>query len=239
MTCISNERQLGVALLQYCQENDQAFPPGAHYSDGRGWAGEIYQYVKSTAPYKCPGDNLTPSNVFYKGPYYVCSYAYNINLSSKLVKAGKAAREKTTINALPSPEKTVALSEITGNVAKVDNNYGHFDEDSAASFGAYRYDGFSPKGQLKGDTGYLGTPPAINPSWSLNPVGRHGGAANYLMADGHVKYVLGAKVSPGASARYPTDRQGKDTAKYGDIKVPTAAGTGAAAPSFQATFSAI
>src|SRR5476651_29540 len=59
-SCASNEKQLGLAFIQYCQDYDEMFPvgtygnangagadPAAPYGNrGFGWAGQIYSYVK-------------------------------------------------------------------------------------------------------------------------------------------------------------------------------------------------
>ena len=78
ISCLSNEKQLGLGFMQYTQDNDEQMPPGsiptAGQSDGAGWAGQIYPYVKSTGVYKCPDDASTAT-----APYYPVSYAFNMN----------------------------------------------------------------------------------------------------------------------------------------------------------------
>jgi prepilin-type N-terminal cleavage/methylation domain-containing protein/prepilin-type processing-associated H-X9-DG protein len=237
-SCLSNEKQLGLGLLQYVEDYDESYPSGSSYADGRGWAGQLYSYTKSVAVYTCPDDSLTPTNVSYLGPYWVCSYAYNINLVTKPTTNGTSITNGvTTLAALNAPSSTVALSEISGNVAKVDNNNGHQDADSAATFGAYRFDGYGPSGSVTGDTGYLGNPAVVNTAYSLNPVGRHTNGSNFLMTDGHAKYLLGSRVSPGTSAENTTDAQAANSPSYGGTATPTAAGTSCANPIFTATYS--
>lgn len=64
-TCASNERQLGLGLLQYIQDYDETLPHGNDSSQGdgfvriMGWAGQVYPYVKSTGVYACPDDNTS------------------------------------------------------------------------------------------------------------------------------------------------------------------------------------
>src|ERR1051325_6607166 len=59
--CISNERQVGVAVAQYTQDYDEILPSGTAGTLGRGWAGQSYPYAKSADIYKCP-DDLTDEN---------------------------------------------------------------------------------------------------------------------------------------------------------------------------------
>lgn len=59
--CASNEKQLGIAILQYIQDYDETLPhasigtyfPGAAHTQAT-WRTFIYPYVKSTQVYYCP-----------------------------------------------------------------------------------------------------------------------------------------------------------------------------------------
>src|SRR5580698_2440397 len=70
-TCASNEKQLGLAFLQYTQDYDEmtvsgAIPanPGAWYAiGGVGWAGQLYPYVKSQGAFACPDDTTAGTTV--------------------------------------------------------------------------------------------------------------------------------------------------------------------------------
>jgi prepilin-type N-terminal cleavage/methylation domain-containing protein/prepilin-type processing-associated H-X9-DG protein len=85
-SCASNLKQLGLAFMQYCQDNDEYVPgihclpsvttqcsqaplpttapygpvgpyvTGTNYDSGIGWAGLLYPYIKSTGVYFCPDD---------------------------------------------------------------------------------------------------------------------------------------------------------------------------------------
>ena len=50
-SCASNEKQLGLALIQYVQDYDEFYPRSYD------WAFETYSYVKSVGAYKCPDDS--------------------------------------------------------------------------------------------------------------------------------------------------------------------------------------
>ncbi len=59
--CASNEKQIGLAMLQYVQDYDECYPCGTElgvaYADhGAGWAPQIMPYVKSNAVFVCPDD---------------------------------------------------------------------------------------------------------------------------------------------------------------------------------------
>jgi prepilin-type processing-associated H-X9-DG protein len=90
-SCQGNFKQLGLAYLQYEEDNDNNFPAGVNAA-GNGWAGEIYLFTKSTEVYHCPDDPST-------APFI--SYAENLNL----VKQNQPN--------LPAPAATVELYEFT------------------------------------------------------------------------------------------------------------------------------
>src|SRR4051794_24830999 len=59
ISCTSNMKQLGLALMQYNQDNDEMYPSGVngrspYWTRSIGWAGQLYPYVKSTAVFSCP-----------------------------------------------------------------------------------------------------------------------------------------------------------------------------------------
>ncbi len=77
-TCASNEKQLGLALVQYVQDYDEVMPEATlcaniynsslpHYS----WRFQLYPYVKSIGAYICPDDTTNPANGLVGGyPIY-------------------------------------------------------------------------------------------------------------------------------------------------------------------------
>ena len=61
-------------------------------------------------------------------------------------------------------------------------------------------------GHLKYATGYLNGV-TLNLGQYSGPLGRHNGGSNYVMCDGHAKFLLPSRVSPGYNALHPTDKQ--------------------------------
>src|SRR5450432_3278318 len=58
ISCLSNEKQLGLGIIQYQQDYDEHNPGGVNgYGGGAGWAGQILPYVKSLAVFRCPNDS--------------------------------------------------------------------------------------------------------------------------------------------------------------------------------------
>lgn len=106
-SCQSNERQVGLAILQYVQDYDEHFPCGEQFQgnngagSGIGWAGTVQNYIKSTGVFKCPDDSTATAGV-----YVPDSYAANSNLIG--AAAGGA------LASLGAPAGSVMVVEITG-----------------------------------------------------------------------------------------------------------------------------
>jgi len=58
--CLSNEKQLGLAIMQYLNDSDEHYPAKGQVSASgayRSWRQVIYSYVKSTGVYHCPSNS--------------------------------------------------------------------------------------------------------------------------------------------------------------------------------------
>jgi len=217
-SCTSNMKQIGLAFVQYAQDNDETFPVGGNtfgngQGGGGGWAGRVYSYVKSAGVYKCP-DDPTGTDNSVNPPRVPVSYAYN-----------SAIANLPALASLNAPASTVMLFEVQGPIADVtdpvrDMPYGvgyngYYGYKSSASGNGGDsggpgwldwYFGGTYAGGMPNKGGYGNPPCKEAPQWYTNePV--HTGGSNFAFADGHVKYTLGARVSPGAPAGSPTNPQ--------------------------------
>jgi prepilin-type N-terminal cleavage/methylation domain-containing protein len=210
-TCVSNENQLGLAIMQYTQDNDEMFPsglvgapamvalPGNGANNpangaGIGWAGEISPYVKSVGVFKCPDDNTGSAG-------NVCSYAMNEFLPLR------------NLAFLSAPATTDMLFEDTGDTTfvNVPDEYltGHgnyvgsavgdgwqnpngnsWPNDFASNVNCGNNAGYG-NCQLNSGAGYgadaaTGGPHARH---DPQPGGTITGGSEYLLADGHVQWI--------------------------------------------------
>lgn len=203
--CLSNEKQIGLALMQYVNDYDSTMPDGnvlggtpstgdtsnprqaGGYAIGRGYAGQIYPYVKSAGLFKCPSDSYDGPGTANNVPI---SYAFNRNA------AGIAD------SALTKPAMTVALCEVSGAYGNVTQT-GDWDLNSPSGDGGNDSGSYLTGGRYT--TGLLGVPTRTR-TQSQNPP-RHNDGSNFLMADGHAKWLRGAMVSNGISAQKAGDAQ--------------------------------
>ncbi len=247
ISCDSNMKQIGLAIIQYNQDNDEKFPTGyqggGHMAFGAGWSGECYPYIKSTGLLKCPDDPTGP----HRGN--PVSYAINENLYG----AGPTG----TLASLQAPASTVLLCEVETETCYSDDPGGQ-EGAPADQFASAAADGLDlhitdstdgntnqPSDLITNDDGTYnnyegrtteyatgvmgGTTPANNLTYFTGKTGIHTDGSNFLLADGHVKYLKGAQVSPGITAAASNCGQATSgctsTAPAGPPASPAAAGT--------------
>jgi len=233
-SCLSNEKQLGLAIIQYNNDNDETMPPGrTNYGAAKGWACQVYTYVKSTAAFQCPDDSSHAPRA--------TSYGLNSNFNSASYPGGVLTQTLVSLSRFNSPAKTVVLFEVTNSGLGIDpsgnsNNYdmttiadGYVNASGANS--DFAYGGYSPSGNgyggdydpngasqsatatatsttLKYATGYMsGSNPINNPGGTsggnfTGPLGRHTDGSNFLMADGHAKFLRPRAISAGGSGDF-------------------------------------
>ena len=207
--CASNERQLGLALLQYAQDNDERFPLGVSQAvgqfEGVSWAGRIYPYIDSTAAFACLDDPTVPNPSSYTAPAanqlaYAASYAYNSDIP--LSVAG-------LISKFNAPANTVLLVEVSGFAFNpADDPADPFGPAQGANHGFYSPAGNGLDAELYGIEavyniagsyagGYMGSGALTSYAQYPSAMGRHTSGSNFLLADGHIKWMLGGSVSIG------------------------------------------
>lgn len=101
-SCLSQEKQLGLGLLQYADNNDELMPPITHDLKNT-WRVAVYPQVRANSIYKCPEDERdTP------GPdSYAQSYALN---AGSVLNTWRAKPQ--TLASAPHPETLVLLCEV-------------------------------------------------------------------------------------------------------------------------------
>jgi prepilin-type N-terminal cleavage/methylation domain-containing protein/prepilin-type processing-associated H-X9-DG protein len=208
-TCLSNQKQIGLAFMQYVQDNDETFPRWQYDlrppddSTQRQWTTSIFPYIKNGDNAINPSDGspitfgssgvfLCPDNPF---PNLGTSYAVNLSMMQEgpdsLVPADKML-PSATLAQLQTPADTVLLAEVGVNDGE----------------GVYYI--FDP--QESAWTTTVGTPPGSHPddvdlvngdcdgvpssgNWTYEGCGmmpryRHTRTSNFVFSDGHVKAIV-------------------------------------------------
>lgn len=226
---LSNEKQVGLALLQYAQDYDETFPCGtrnnrlggdivrdtprqAMYHAGQGWAGQIYSYVKYARVFVCPDEEwairrnaprraVNGFMVEPAGPVPI-SYAYNRN-----------AALNPALHKFTTPEQTVLLSEVAGSFAHIQDGEEVNPESRYSPAGngltiLASTDGATEAeaaGGVRYATGILGGYAHTSgctywPFYAPQAATRHSNGSIYGMADGHARFFTPDQVSPGDNA---------------------------------------
>ncbi len=200
-SCLSNEKQLGLGFIQYTQDNDEEFMnPSTNGAYGGAWAVPIYPYVKSAGVYHCP-DDPTQGGFVGTTPVVPVSYAVNHNV----IYDSRSGFGKQVTNAqFAAPANTVLLCEVQGYKFNPSDTNSNDDTSPSAEMDPGFYGGYPSGGgattpsntAAKYATGSDPNKP-LPTAAEISSVTVHTAGANYLLADGHVKYVVPAKVSGG------------------------------------------
>lgn len=184
-SCLSNEKQLGIGFMQYAQDYDEAFPYTPYWdTNNKAWGSAIYSYVKSTQLYQCPDDTHVAATTA------AVSYAFNGDMADTNIGVTVPLFKLSLLNA---PASTIMLFEVTGVTADVTNPAN--DYSPAGNGGAWRWSSY--------DTGEMGQPPHNSSIDVIYNTGRHTDGSNYLLADGHAKWMRGSAVSAGDPGTEP------------------------------------
>jgi len=199
ISCLSNEKQIGLAMMQYFQDNDGIAPPRQSKDGGKpvSWRLVIFPYVKSKTVFQCPsGPYSTLPDIEHDG--LTRSYAVNGTIG------GSFGDDHPYLNTskLKSPATLILVCEST-------SSFGDFDPLNPALF--------AKQADANGDTGSMqmhheasnflfadGHAKAINPLMTLGADARQ--PLNYWIIDNHpfdvsdlktAQYTLGYAVEKG------------------------------------------
>lgn len=185
--CLSNERQLGMAILQYAGDNNEllfvagANPHGFGYAGtGLGWAGRSYPYVKSIGVFRCPDDATADVSAGESGSLngaalQAVSYGLNFNLGviNYPPIAKVAPTPPVALGQIAAPARTVLLFEVSGDVAAL-NDPRIDDQQSAWGTGGNRTTLIGPTGPISDSSypsGWSAIPPGGPPFYMTGNMG--------------------------------------------------------------------
>ena len=77
-SCQSNEKQIGLAFIQYTQDFDETMPSNGGCA---GWQNQVQPFIKSTGVMRCPDDSSAATNISYAVNIWLCWNPGNIKLS--------------------------------------------------------------------------------------------------------------------------------------------------------------
>lgn len=204
-TCQSNLKQLGLAMFQYIQDNDEYVPIGVGDDtyQGLGWAGKLLPYVGNTQTYLCPSDmGYLAQRPTGTDRYY--SYVYNCDLIRMQKNSGDAGyKNLQRMSGFNSPSVTVLLYETSTLKYTLDVN-----ENDSPIGNSRKYDHYSGAYYFLPDGTAIWPLAGYVKNLEIEPMARHFGGSNVLAADGHVKWFLPEQISYGYPAKQSKDAEG-------------------------------
>ncbi|MCW3059715.1 MAG: prepilin-type N-terminal cleavage/methylation domain [Capsulimonas sp.] len=231
ISCASNQKQLGLGVMQYLQDNDEVFPLGnPNYGYCGGWAHPIIPYLKSIGVYKCPDDSTSYNPGF--GVWQTVSYSMNDSLLGDGSRDAANNVHTTALATLAAPASTVLLCEAFGATMDINNATTTSDYSTGATMDQNFWGGCA-----SGCIAYYATGNPVANTLRSAPggaTGTHTDGSNYLACDGHVKWLKASKIAPGKDALASADPQndaGEHAAGTSYMNV-TGGGSGSAAMTF-------
>ena len=114
ITCVSNERQIGLGIMQYVQDYDETFPQGEMYDAGAhyyaSWREAIYPYVENGIGQDYEGDKIARYGVWqcpdFPDQNQYAQYGINEDLAPEYGEWSPA-----TLGAIRSPSDLVIVVE--------------------------------------------------------------------------------------------------------------------------------
>jgi len=207
ISCLSNEKQLALAILQYQEDYDEYLPLANYYQGptatiGNGsWYFAVDPYVKAGVPevttaasltgyknaqvFECP--DQTPIAGVTIAQYPLRAYVINLNYSASL-----AASTTNTVSSAPpysvfsNTQTSLAGIQTPANTVLLAEGYGAYNYTTGCDYpnhetchgvDADTADGVGQAPDLSHDT--------VNYPYARN---RHSGGSNYAFFDGHAKW---------------------------------------------------
>ena len=182
--CLSNQKQLGLAVLMYTDDADGVFPgyvQDTWYRQGNAtpiWCGMIQPYLKSTGVFTCP---RATSETRYGGTWGERGWpSLGLNTNFGLwIWGGVPVR--VSQSAMDKPAKNVLLSDSTSGAA-------------AMGYRGYIVNAWNPR------EGQCGIPTVINGTGATLS-DRHQVGSNVTLADGHANWKRIETIIPGEAPR--------------------------------------
>ncbi len=237
-TCASNQKQLGVAFIQYEQDYDENNPPAYDTCTTLAWDSFIQPYVKvivskgsgSAVPdptvFHCPDDLVVRSPNFAPRTYSM-SFDYINNgtvfqgwgvakgtVPFTCPATGNPATYTATrpISQIAAPATTFLLAEMPTAVNILSSSDSVVNNPMSVS-GGQGHSQNCPNGGGPGtcaQNGGIGT--------TTNPL--HNGGWNYLFCDGHVKWMMPETTVKTPGATYPHRLGGTNSQCLGTLASP-------------------
>jgi prepilin-type N-terminal cleavage/methylation domain-containing protein/prepilin-type processing-associated H-X9-DG protein len=213
-SCLSNAKQIALAIQQYTQDYDEMFPMAIQNDWNNSWPVLVQPYVKNIAVFRCPSDgNLGQPDWTVGWAGVPISYAANgaytwnasINLNETIGVMGMAQTWLTplarSLGSVGRPAETILIAEKHNSDVLKAGGWGNL---SSFAPGCIFMGGLLETEQLNWET--LATSKLPNgtrsptAAYPFGPTGsvsaHHNDMATFAFVDGHVKAMRPAATNP-------------------------------------------
>lgn len=172
--CLSNEKQIGIGVKMYMDDNDGIYPRqlGLGAANGNYWINAVNPYIKNMQVYNCPDRTDMVAMRFVKSPNGFngpqCAYGLNYWLDSAYYK-------DATESGITYPSTTILFAETGGGGDGVVETKGYYL--AYPAYYMYNYPSNQPYGR------------GLGASQAASMAARHNGGQNVLWADMHAKWM--------------------------------------------------
>jgi prepilin-type N-terminal cleavage/methylation domain-containing protein/prepilin-type processing-associated H-X9-DG protein len=192
ISCLSNQKQMGTALMMYAQDYDSGFPtwseywyhfvtfgaPAAPFTDSadRYWDAKLLPYVKSGNPGGTPTTSPDRGGVWHcpSSPYTNSQRSYSVSSGFIYDTDSTSPFSYRYLNEseMPKPSDTVFVTD-GGPDGRTRFNYTYYSLPGSGVGNGYYYRYIAGGSATKGDT---------------DAAYRHNEGSNYVFCDGHAKW---------------------------------------------------
>ncbi|MGE5531422.1 MAG: prepilin-type N-terminal cleavage/methylation domain-containing protein [Bacteroidota bacterium] len=158
-SCLSNVKQMALAIMQYAQDYDEIYPGAYTINPTVTWPQLLQPYIKSSQIVKCPSDPDPWAGI----TGWAISYIPNYNMHRPMDYAGVVG---ISMSAVVRPAEIITLAE------NADGSTGNLMPGCQYAWGC---------------DGYVASAGYNN--WARLSMARHNDGANYAFADGHAKWM--------------------------------------------------
>jgi prepilin-type N-terminal cleavage/methylation domain-containing protein/prepilin-type processing-associated H-X9-DG protein len=211
-SCLSNEKQLGTALLMYTQDYDEMYAVGFGSTDWTGtdlWVQNVQPYIKSVGVFVCPDDSKggpLQGSIAWEGwgVSYAANGYYSLTWSGGFHLLGPMGFANNGWWLVGAANSQAAMSRPADTILVAEKH-----NDQATSTNAPNTSNFSPDCVFGGpDVENIGWGDQLIPNSTVNqalayPKGPNGAVsathslnADFVFCDGHVKAMRPTATDP-------------------------------------------
>jgi len=213
--CLSNNKQISTAVMQYTQDFDEKMPLFLIASPRSTWAGQVQPYIKSWNVFKCPNmpEATSGGQSIWQPPFNSTAnlsvwqgYGWNVdymNFSADCSDyniGGSSSGPPTPLAAIPKPADTVmfggaSLAPGTGSFANANSLY--------PIHGGYYYlfapaTETTPEGCVWSNGGW-GQGSLMGPYGGFEQPRHTDQGGNLSFVDGHTKFMTAGRAAAGTN----------------------------------------